>query len=86
MNNYLYGVRDLDTGKLVSDITNPRRKYWDREGNARQAICHALNPYSHSRHKRMALVKFELVPVEEQEIGGTNNDCSDSRTVFYLDD
>lgn len=24
---YLYGARDTSTGKLVSDITNPRRKY-----------------------------------------------------------
>ena len=35
---YLYGARDTTTGKLVSDITNPRRKYWDKKGNAQSAI------------------------------------------------
>lgn len=24
---YLYAIRDLDSGKLVSNITNPSRKY-----------------------------------------------------------
>ena len=24
----LYGVKDTSTGKLVSDITNPRHKFW----------------------------------------------------------
>lgn len=32
-NNFkLYGVIDKSTGKLVSDITNPRHKYWDKKG------------------------------------------------------
>ena len=35
---YLYAAREIETGKLVSDITNPRRKYWDRKGNAVNAI------------------------------------------------
>ena len=35
---YLYGARDTTTGKLVSDITNPKRKYWDKKGNAEKAI------------------------------------------------
>ncbi|MBQ0113071.1 MAG: hypothetical protein KBT03_08075 [Bacteroidales bacterium] len=40
MNNdfMLYGVIDKSTGKLVSDITNPRRKYWDRKVNAEKAV------------------------------------------------
>lgn len=36
--NYIYGAREIETGKLVSNLTNPRRKYWDREGNAQNAI------------------------------------------------
>ena len=31
MADKLYAARDTTTGKLVSDITNPRRKYWDNE-------------------------------------------------------
>ena len=25
---YLYAAREIETGKLVSDITNSKRKYW----------------------------------------------------------
>lgn len=38
-NNFmLYGVIDKSTGKLVSNITNPRRKYWDKKCNAEKAV------------------------------------------------
>ena len=61
-NKRLYAVMDTDTGKLVSDITNPRRKYWDRKGNALAAMNTGLRRY---RHKNMRLVVFELVEVED---------------------
>lgn len=61
-NNRLYAVRDTDTGKLVSDITNPRRKYWDRRGNAVAAINVGVRRH---RHKNMKLVVFELVEVAD---------------------
>lgn len=69
---YLYGARDTTTGRLVSDITNPRRKYWDKEGNARSAIeyynrSYANKPLPHytnkGEHGTIELVKFELVEV-----------------------
>lgn len=61
---YLYAARARDTGKLVSDLTNPRRKYWDREGNARAAINSAnADPWLRGRHEHVDLVKFELVEV-----------------------
>ena len=34
----LYAVRDIKTGKLVSDITNPKRKFWQRKGDCEAAI------------------------------------------------
>ena len=43
---YIYGARDTSTGKLVSNITNPRRKYWDKEGNARNAINYYNSHYA----------------------------------------
>lgn len=61
---YLYAAREVTTGKLVSNLTNPRRKYWDRECNARNAI-----DYHNHRNARFGkpgiveLVKFELVEV-----------------------
>ena len=35
---YLYAAREIESGKLISDITNPRRKYWDRKTDAIKAI------------------------------------------------
>lgn len=65
-NNRLYAVRDTDTGKLVSDLTNPRRKYWDRRGNAVAAMSSGLRRH---RHKNLKLVTFKLVEVEDDATG-----------------
>ena len=72
----LYAARDTSTGKLVSDITNPRRKYWDRRGNAEQAIerynrAYANRPrsstYNKGKHGTIELVTFKLVEVTEND-------------------
>ena len=34
----LYGVLNKSTGKLVSDITNPRHKYWEKRKSAENAV------------------------------------------------
>ena len=71
---YLYGAREVATGKLVSDITNPKRKYWDKRGNAQSAIdyynrCYAgrdfPSSYNKGKHGLIELVTFELVEVKE---------------------
>ena len=71
---YLYGARDTATGKLVSDITNPRRKYWDKKGNAQSAIDYYNKLYANKKlnyscnkgeHGLIELVVFELVEVKE---------------------
>ena len=66
---YLYGAREVATGKLVSNITNPRRKYWDKRGNAVNAIEYHNNRPPHWRKPNMPgqveLVVFELVEVKE---------------------
>jgi len=59
---YLYAARNTTTGKLVSNLTNPRRKYWDRENNARNAI-NRHNRYYKGTPLTVELVKFELVEV-----------------------
>ena len=66
---YLYAARDVLTKKLVSDITNPRRKYWDKKGNA-QAAIDSYNKYPQYRHNKgnhnqLELVTFELVEVTD---------------------
>ena len=66
---YLYGAREVATGKLVSNITNPRRKYWDKRGNAVNAIEYHNNRLPHWRKPNMPgqveLVVFELVEIKE---------------------
>ena len=34
----LYSVMDKSTGKLVSNITNPRHKYWETRKTAENAV------------------------------------------------
>jgi hypothetical protein len=34
----LFAARDKRTGKLVNDITNPKHKFWEKEGNCLNAI------------------------------------------------
>ena len=68
---FLYGARDTSTGKLVNDITNPRRKFWETRGNCMNAI-NAYNNRTSSRrrgqpHGPLELVVFELVEVKKQE-------------------
>lgn len=74
MADFIYGARDIATGKLVSDITNPRRKYWDKKGNAQKAIDYYNACYANRKlgatankgeHGLIELVTFELVEVKE---------------------
>lgn len=71
----IYGARDKDTGKLVSDITNPRRKYWDKRGNAVSAIDCYNRGYANRKlprssnkgeHGTLELVTFRLVEVANE--------------------
>ncbi len=65
---YIYGAREVATGKLVSNITNPRRKYWDREGNALKAIrSHNNYDAKYGRPGIVELVKFELIEVPQDK-------------------
>lgn len=50
---YLYAVRDRNTGKLVADLVRPAHKFWQREGQTRNAIK--------GKEDRYKIVKFELV-------------------------
>lgn len=70
---YLYAAREVETGKLVSDITNPKRKYWDKKGNAQSAIDYYNQLFANKKlnyscnkgeHGLLELVTFELVEVK----------------------
>ncbi len=68
---YLYGARDKTSGKLVSGIVNPKRKYWDREANAKAAINNhntLVGRYGeYGRIGKCELVKFELIEVVDKD-------------------
>lgn len=68
---YIYCARDISTGKLVNNITNPGRKFWETKGNC----VNAINAYNnrtrydsrHPKHGPLELVIFELVEVSNVE-------------------
>ena len=67
--DYVYGAREIESGKLVSDITNPRKKYWQQENACKQAISKHNSGRSFSRYGKLELVKFRLVE-EADEVSG----------------
>lgn len=70
----LYAVRDKATGKLVSNITNPSRKYWDREGNCKNAISTAKRSGS-DRGRELEMVEFTLVEnYDERQIASAQQE------------
>lgn len=66
---YLYSARDTLTGKLVSDITNPGKKYWQKKEAAEVAISKYNSRVSYygrvKRYGKLELVTWELVEVKE---------------------
>lgn len=65
--DYVYAAREITTGKLVSDITNPRKKYWQQENACRDAINKHNCGRSFSYHDKLELVKFRLVEEVEDK-------------------
>lgn len=62
----LYAARDKNTGKLVTGLTSPSHKFWQRKSDCEKAIMN----YNNSRYKRtnydLELVTYELVEVKEE--------------------
>ena len=61
----LYAARDKNSGKLVSNITSPGHKFWQRKADCENAInryksgdCYRRGNYD------LELVTFELIEVE----------------------
>lgn len=62
----LYAARDKNTGKLVNDITNPSRKFWQRKGDCGKAIRSYNGGYTRARKGYdLELVEFKLVEVNK---------------------
>lgn len=61
LTNILYGVRDKQTGKLVSNLTSKHKKYYEQYNACRQAIQNSYR--SRDNIDRYEIVTFELVEV-----------------------
>lgn len=61
----LYAARDKNTGKLISTLTSPGHKFWQRRCDCEAAISR----YNCDRYRRgnydLELVVYELVEVKE---------------------
>lgn len=64
--NFIYAVRDKNTGKLVRNITNPGHKFWEKKGSCQTAIDNYNNGNYYKRRDpdyNLEIVTFELVEV-----------------------
>lgn len=80
----LYAARDKNTGKLVSGITNPSHKFWQRQGDCESAI----RRYNNDRYKRsnydLELVTYELVEVKESTNSNYIRSMNDEELAKWL--
>lgn len=60
----LFGVKNNATGKLVSDITNPRHKYWERKKSAEAAINSGSTAYIKYRNGVYNKDDLEVVTIK----------------------
>lgn len=63
----LYAARDKNTGKLVSGITNPSHKFWQRQGDCESAIRRYNNSHYKYHNYDLELVTYELIEVKEED-------------------
>ena len=59
----LYAVRDKSTGRFLSEITNPRHKFWEKKGCCEQAV-RSYNPDRKSSRRGTVHNKEDLEVVE----------------------
>ena len=67
----LYAVREIQTGKLVTGLTNPSHKFWERKSDCENAVRRAnKGPFingSYIMNNNFEMVIFEIVEVKENE-------------------
>lgn len=62
----LYSVMDKSTGKLVSNITNPRHKYWETRGTAENAVRRFMSRrYNADRQLEVVEIECKVKVVSE---------------------
>ena len=67
MNFKLYGVMDKSTDKLVSNITNPRHKYWEKRGAAENAVSRYNSRYKYDgRQLEVVEIECSIKPLNDE--------------------
>ena len=67
----LYAVREKSTGKLVTGLTNPSHKFWERKSDCENAVRRANRgpfvngAYTYTNLFDMVTFELELVEVKE---------------------
>lgn len=62
----LYGVMDKLTGKLVSNLTNPRHKYWETRKAAENAVRKFMSRrYNADRQLEVVAIECKIRSVSE---------------------
>lgn len=64
----LYGVMDKLTGKLVSNITNPRHKYWETRKIAENAVRKFMSERCNA-NRQLEVVEIECKVKVISEVG-----------------
>lgn len=62
----LYGVIDKSTGKLVSNLTNPRHKYWETRKTAENAVRKFMSErYNADRQLEVVEIECKVKVISE---------------------
>lgn len=65
----LYGVMDKSTGKLVSNLTNPRHKYWETRKTAENAVRRFMSRrYNTDRQLEVVAIECKIRSVSEVRV------------------
>lgn len=62
----LYGVMDKSTGKLVSNLTSPRHKYWETRKTAENAVRNFMSRrYNADRQLEVVEIECKVKVISE---------------------
>lgn len=73
----LYGVMDKLTGKLVSNLTNPRHKYWETRKTAENAVRNFMSR-RYNADRQLEVARMILTDIITAVFGHQLRDFTDS--------
>ncbi len=60
----LWCIRDKETSKFVSNLTNPRKKFWEKKKSAESALKFPNRHVFKGKIENLELVEFDLIEVK----------------------